>query len=168
MLFLCFGQNSWSCSKQDSVDSQSRKDPIIISSLQVVSGTARRPSFNIQHLLQSESVRMTRAAMTWLHVISLLVLCVRDSTSLFLPDSTELRQLLSRYQEETDRNSTGNTAGSRTRRAILWSDREEILQLHNKLRGNVYPTASDMEHMVRHVPLLQLLVLQSFLKVIKL
>uniref|UniRef100_A0A7N6AZ30 LCCL domain-containing protein n=1 Tax=Anabas testudineus TaxID=64144 RepID=A0A7N6AZ30_ANATE len=71
---------------------------------------------------------MTRTAMTWLHVISLLVLCVRNSASSFLPDSKELRKL--------------------SRRAILWSDREEILQLHNKLRGSVYPTASDMEYMV--------------------
>uniref|UniRef100_A0AAY4E5V8 LCCL domain-containing protein n=1 Tax=Denticeps clupeoides TaxID=299321 RepID=A0AAY4E5V8_9TELE len=36
----------------------------------------------------------------------------------------------------------------RSRRAISWSDREEILQLHNKLRGGVYPTASNMEYMV--------------------
>uniref|UniRef100_A0A7N8WIN5 Cysteine-rich secretory protein LCCL domain containing 2 n=1 Tax=Mastacembelus armatus TaxID=205130 RepID=A0A7N8WIN5_9TELE len=35
-----------------------------------------------------------------------------------------------------------------TRRAILWSDRDEIIQLHNKLRSEVYPTASNMEHMV--------------------
>uniref|UniRef100_A0A7N6B611 LCCL domain-containing protein n=1 Tax=Anabas testudineus TaxID=64144 RepID=A0A7N6B611_ANATE len=91
---------------------------------------------------------MTRTAMTWLHVISLLVLCVRNSASSFLPDSKELRKLLSSYQGETEQNSTSNTAGSRSRRAILWSDREEILQLHNKLRGSVYPTASDMEYMV--------------------
>uniref|UniRef100_A0A665W833 LCCL domain-containing protein n=1 Tax=Echeneis naucrates TaxID=173247 RepID=A0A665W833_ECHNA len=88
--------------------------------------------------------------MTWLTVLSssLLLLCIRDSGSLFLPDSKELRQLLSRYEKEIDRNSTGNTAGNRTRRAIRWSDREEIIQLHNKLRGGVYPTASNMEYMV--------------------
>uniref|UniRef100_A0A8C9Y541 Cysteine rich secretory protein LCCL domain containing 2 n=1 Tax=Sander lucioperca TaxID=283035 RepID=A0A8C9Y541_SANLU len=93
---------------------------------------------------------MTCAAMTWLPVLSLslLLLCVRDSASLFLPDSNELRQLLSRYEEEADQNGTRNTAGNRTRRAIRWSDREEILQLHNKLRGAVYPTASNMEYMV--------------------
>lgn len=96
--------------------------------------------------------------MTWLPVlsVSLLLLCVRDSASLFLPDSNELRQLLSRYEEEVDQNSTSNTAGSRTRRAIRWSDREEIVQLHNKLRGAVYPTSSNMEFMVRHVPVTQL------------
>lgn len=108
--------------------------------------------FQPRHL----GVRMTCAVMAWLPVLSLLLLCIRDSASLFLPDSKELRQLLSRYEEETDQNSTSNTAGNRTRRAIRWSDREEILQLHNKLRGSVYPTASNMENMVRHVPLTQL------------
>jgi len=80
-----------------------------------------------------------------------LVLCIRQSTGLVLPESKELRQLLSRYQEEVEVNSTGPSAGgsSRTRRAIRWSDREEILQLHNRLRGGVYPTASNMEYMVR-------------------
>lgn len=89
---------------------------------------------------------------TWLAVLSVLLLCVRDSASLFLPDSKELRQLLSRYEEDADQNGTSNAAGSRSRRAIRWSDREEILQLHNKLRAGVYPTASNMEHMVRHFP----------------
>ncbi|XP_053722429.1 cysteine-rich secretory protein LCCL domain-containing 2 [Synchiropus splendidus] len=70
------------------------------------------------------------------------LLCVRDASSLFLPDSKELRQLLSRYE------GGPNPSGNRTRRAIRWSDREEILLLHNKLRGSVYPTASNMEHMV--------------------
>lgn len=92
------------------------------------------------------------ATTTWLAVLSVLLLCVRDSASLFLPDSKELRRLLSRYEEEADQNGTSNVAGSRSRRAIRWSDREEILQLHNKLRGGVYPTASNMEHMVRHFP----------------
>lgn len=102
---------------------------------------------------------MTCIAETWLLVLSLVLFCVRDSATLFLPDSKELRQLLSRYEEEADHNSSNNTAGSRIRRAIRWSDREEILQLHNKLRAGVYPTASNMEYMVRHVPLPQLLFL---------
>lgn len=110
-------------------------------------------SHRVHCLLQSKP-RATCAAMTWLPVlsVSLLLLCVRDSASLFLPDSNELRQLLSRYEEEADRNATVEAGGSRTRRAIRWSDREEILQLHNKLRGGVYPTASNMEYMVRHHP----------------
>ncbi|KAM4592677.1 cysteine-rich secretory protein LCCL domain-containing 2 isoform 1-T2 [Odontesthes bonariensis] len=91
---------------------------------------------------------MTCAAATWLPILSLLLFCITDSSSLSLPDSKELRKLLSRYEQEADQKGTSNKAGNRTRRAILWSDREEILQLHNKLRGSVYPTASNMEYMV--------------------
>ncbi|MEQ2175243.1 Cysteine-rich secretory protein LCCL domain-containing 2 [Goodea atripinnis] len=91
---------------------------------------------------------MTHSASSCLLFLSLLVSCVTDSSSLFLPDSKELRNLLSRYEQEGDQNGISSTAGNRTRRAILWSDREEILQLHNKLRGSVYPTASNMEYMV--------------------
>ncbi|KAK6294559.1 hypothetical protein J4Q44_G00353890 [Coregonus suidteri] len=93
---------------------------------------------------------MTAAMPCWLSALTLaltlLVLSAREGAALFLPDSNELRQLLSRYQD--DQNSTDNTAGSRTRRAIQWTDRGELLQLHNKLRGGVYPTASNMEYMV--------------------
>lgn len=111
---------------------------------------------------------MTFVAMAWLPALCLslvfLLLCPRDLGALFLPDSKELRQLLSRYEdEEVDQSNTGNTTGSRTRRAIRWSDREEILQLHNKLRGEVYPTASNMEYMVRNTILSPLLYVKFFL-----
>ncbi|KAL7866401.1 hypothetical protein AOLI_G00142150 [Acnodon oligacanthus] len=78
--------------------------------------------------------------------IALLMLATRLASSLFLPDSPELRRLLSRYEDELEPNNTASA--SRVRRAIQWSDREEILALHNKLRGGVYPTASNMEYMV--------------------
>lgn len=91
---------------------------------------------------------MAPSASVWLLAAFLLV-CVTDTFSLFLPDSKELRELLSRHKQDADQSGVSSTAGNRTRRAILWSDREEILQLHNKLRGSVYPTASDMEYMVR-------------------
>ncbi|TRY87868.1 hypothetical protein DNTS_008920 [Danionella cerebrum] len=68
--------------------------------------------------------------------------------SLFLPDSLELRQIMQRYQDELESNGTNAVDHQRSRRAIEWSDREEILKLHNKLRGEVYPTASNMEYMV--------------------
>ncbi|KAG7473574.1 hypothetical protein MATL_G00097290 [Megalops atlanticus] len=87
-------------------------------------------------------------AMPWLAALPLLVLAAHHGAALFLPDSPELRKLLSRYQDEVDQNSTGSTGSGRVRRAIQWSDREEILQLHNKLRGRVYPPASNMEYMV--------------------
>lgn len=80
--------------------------------------------------------------------IALLFLGVSLAASLFLPNSLELRQLMQRYQEELEPNSTKPDAPVRTRRAIEWSDREEILKLHNKLRGEVYPTASNMEYMI--------------------
>ena len=110
---------------------------------------------------------MTCAAATWLPILSLLLSCVTDSSSLSLPDSKELRKLLSRYEQEADQKGTSNTAGNRTRRAILWSDREEILQLHNKLRGTVYPTASNMEYMVRHVPSIKLFISSLLILLIK-
>lgn len=91
---------------------------------------------------------MSCAAPAWL-LVPFLLLCVTGSSSLLLPDSEELRQLLSRYEGDVDPVGGGSASGSRTRRAIRWSDREEILQLHNKLRRGVYPTASDMEFMVR-------------------
>uniref|UniRef100_A0A3Q2DM17 Cysteine-rich secretory protein LCCL domain containing 2 n=1 Tax=Cyprinodon variegatus TaxID=28743 RepID=A0A3Q2DM17_CYPVA len=91
---------------------------------------------------------MTHTASSCLLFVSLLMNFVTDSSSVVLPDSKELRQLLSRYEQEANQNGISSIAGNRTRRAILWSDREEILQLHNKLRGNVYPTASNMEYMV--------------------
>lgn len=81
--------------------------------------------------------------------LALLLLATHLSSSLFLPDSPELRQLLSRYEDDLEANRTASASGSRVRRAIPWSDREEILLLHNKLRGAVYPTASNMEYMVR-------------------
>ncbi|CAB1418986.1 unnamed protein product [Pleuronectes platessa] len=91
---------------------------------------------------------MTTATTSWLPVLSILLMCAWDSASLHLPDSKELRQILSRYEEDADWNGTSNSAGGRTRRAVRWSDREEIIQLHNKLRAGVYPTASNMEYMV--------------------
>lgn len=78
--------------------------------------------------------------------LALLLSATHLSSSLFLPDSPELRRLLSRYDLEA--NLTASASGSRVRRAIPWSDREEILVLHNKLRGAVYPTASNMEYMI--------------------
>ncbi|XP_030621755.1 cysteine-rich secretory protein LCCL domain-containing 2 [Chanos chanos] len=86
--------------------------------------------------------------MSTLITLTLLVLAAMPAAALFLPDSKELRQLLSRYQDEMEHNSTTGAAAGRVRRAIPWADRDEILNLHNKLRGGVYPTASNMEYMV--------------------
>lgn len=69
-----------------------------------------------------------------------LVLLVCGAQGLFLPNVTHLAKLLSKYQQDEPH--------SRGRRAIPRSDKEEIVMLHNKLRGQVYPPASNMEYMV--------------------
>uniref|UniRef100_A0A8C0RPD9 Cysteine rich secretory protein LCCL domain containing 2 n=1 Tax=Canis lupus familiaris TaxID=9615 RepID=A0A8C0RPD9_CANLF len=68
-----------------------------------------------------------------------LVLLVCGAQGFFLPNVTHLEKLLSKYQQDKPH--------SRVRRAIPRSDKEEILMLHNKLRGQVYPPASNMEYM---------------------
>lgn len=108
--------------------------------------------YNIQksYPILNPSVTLTSRGMAYVVLLSLLMLSVEECASVFLPDSKELRALLSRYEEEAQHqgSSISNTSGNRTRRAIRWSDREEIIQLHNKLRSGVYPTASNMEYMV--------------------
>lgn len=69
-----------------------------------------------------------------------LLLLVCGAQGFFLPNVTHLEELLSKYQQDTPH--------SRVRRAIPRSDKEEILMLHNKLRGQVQPPASNMEYMV--------------------
>lgn len=74
-----------------------------------------------------------------------LVLLVCGAQGFFLPNVTHLEKLLSKYRQDEPH--------SRARRAIPRSDQEEILMLHNKLRGQVHPPASNMEHMVSlHTP----------------
>lgn len=68
-----------------------------------------------------------------------LVLLVCGAQGFFLPNVTHLEKMLSKYQQDRPH--------SRVRRAIPRADKEEILMLHNKLRGQVYPPASNMEHM---------------------
>ncbi|EPY76568.1 cysteine-rich secretory protein LCCL domain-containing 2 precursor [Camelus ferus] len=68
-----------------------------------------------------------------------LVLLVCGAQGFFLPNITHLEELLRKYQQDKPH--------SRVRRAIPRSDREEILMLHNQLRGQVSPPASNMEYM---------------------
>nr|XP_028595914.1 cysteine-rich secretory protein LCCL domain-containing 2 isoform X1 [Podarcis muralis] len=77
--------------------------------------------------------------LTWTVVPFGLLFLVHGIHCFFLPNATELESILSKYQEEEPH--------SRTKRAISRSDKEEILMLHNKLRGQVYPSASNMEYM---------------------
>ena len=69
-----------------------------------------------------------------------LVLLVCGARGFFLPNVTHLEKLLSKYQQDEPQ--------ARVRRAIPGADQEEILMLHNKLRGQVHPPASNMEYMV--------------------
>nr|XP_060508729.1 cysteine-rich secretory protein LCCL domain-containing 2 [Panthera onca] len=68
-----------------------------------------------------------------------LLLLVCGAQGFFLPNVTHLKELLGKYQQDKPH--------SRVRRAIPRSDKEEILMLHNKLRGQVHPPASNMEYM---------------------
>lgn len=61
--------------------------------------------------------------------------------SAVLDNSTGLESLLNRSEEWWQ-------ARSRGRRAISEGDMHLILDLHNKLRGQVHPPASNMEYMV--------------------
>lgn len=73
-----------------------------------------------------------------------LVLLLCGAQGFFLPNVTHLEKLLSKYQQDQPH--------SRARRAIPRADQEEILMLHNKLRGQVSPPASNMEYMVSARP----------------
>lgn len=63
-----------------------------------------------------------------------------------LPNSTGLESILDKYR---NRDEEWWRTRSRGRRAISQEDMHLIVDLHNKLRGQVYPPASNMEHMVR-------------------
>ncbi|XP_072513444.1 cysteine-rich secretory protein LCCL domain-containing 1 [Salminus brasiliensis] len=59
-------------------------------------------------------------------------------------NSTDLSLLLEKYMDEDEDGVTKQ----RGKRAISSSDMQAILDLHNKLRAQVYPPASNMEYMV--------------------
>ncbi|KAL7840863.1 hypothetical protein AOLI_G00261860, partial [Acnodon oligacanthus] len=58
-------------------------------------------------------------------------------------NSTDLSALLEKYMDEDE----DREMKLRRKRAISSSDMQAILDLHNKLRAQVYPPASNMEHM---------------------
>ncbi|XP_048402931.1 cysteine-rich secretory protein LCCL domain-containing 2 [Stegostoma tigrinum] len=63
-----------------------------------------------------------------------LIALVQDSSCRNLPNATHFERLLKNFH-------------SRAKRSISQIDRDEILQLHNHLRGEVYPSSSNMEYM---------------------
>lgn len=81
----------------------------------------------------------------WFRGVALLLLFQVATPMAMLPNSTSWEQILDKYLDEE-----GNwwEAKHRGKRAISDSDAQLILDLHNKLRGQVYPPASNMEYMV--------------------
>uniref|UniRef100_A0A8C8S412 Cysteine rich secretory protein LCCL domain containing 2 n=1 Tax=Pelusios castaneus TaxID=367368 RepID=A0A8C8S412_9SAUR len=73
-------------------------------------------------------------ALSWFLLLGCLLVLMHETQCFFLPNGTHLESILNKYH-------------SRPKRAIARSDKEEILSLHNKLRGQVYPSASNMEYM---------------------
>ncbi|MGH0124968.1 UNVERIFIED_CONTAM: hypothetical protein FKN15_005519 [Acipenser sinensis] len=61
-----------------------------------------------------------------------------------ISNSTRLESLLEKYMEKDEEWWISKQRG---KRAITESDMQVILDLHNKLRGQVYPSASNMEYM---------------------
>ncbi|KAK2530123.1 Crispld2 [Columba guinea] len=78
-------------------------------------------------------------ALPWILPLGCVLFLAQAAECFVLSNSSHLERILSKYQD-------GETH-SRSKRAILFSDRQEILMLHNKLRGQVYPAASNMEYM---------------------
>lgn len=69
------------------------------------------------------------------------------SSYLVVPNATLLEKLLEKYMDE---DGVWWITKQRGERAITDNDMQSILDLHNKLRkSEVYPTASNMEYMVR-------------------
>lgn len=81
----------------------------------------------------------------WLRGVSLLLLLQTTTSMVMLPNSTGWEQILDKYLDEQ---GDWWEAKHRGKRAITDSDAQLILDLHNKLRGQVYPPASNMEYMV--------------------
>uniref|UniRef100_A0A671MWS8 Cysteine-rich secretory protein LCCL domain containing 1a n=1 Tax=Sinocyclocheilus anshuiensis TaxID=1608454 RepID=A0A671MWS8_9TELE len=76
----------------------------------------------------------------------LSVLLVTQSVfAMVLFNATDLGILLEKYLDD---DGDWMVERQRSKRAITASDMQAILDLHNKLRGQVYPPASNMEYMV--------------------
>lgn len=82
---------------------------------------------------------------SWVRAASLLLYLTQTALSMVLTNSTRLESILDKYR---DKDEEWWRARPRGRRAISEGDMHLILDLHNKLRGQVYPPASNMEYMV--------------------
>lgn len=91
------------------------------------------------------STMMKHPSECWMRGTALLLLLQAAVSVVMLPNSTGWERILDKYLDEE-----GDWWGAKQRgkRAISDSDAQLILDLHNKLRGQVYPPASNMEYMV--------------------
>lgn len=96
-----------------------------------------------EEILRSFIMKCT--AREWLRVTTLLFMA-RAVPAMVVPNATLLEKLLEKYMDE---DGEWWMAKQRGKRAITDNDMQSILDLHNKLRSQVYPTASNMEYMVR-------------------
>lgn len=76
----------------------------------------------------------------------LLLIFIQSAFAMFIPNGTHLEAMMEKYMDKED---SWWESRPRGKRAISHSDMQLILDLHNKLRGQVYPPASNMEYMVR-------------------
>ncbi|XP_056246436.1 cysteine-rich secretory protein LCCL domain-containing 1-like [Seriola aureovittata] len=81
----------------------------------------------------------------WVRAASLFLCLTQTVLAMVLTNSTRLESILDRYR---DKDEEWWRARPRGKRAISEGDMHLILDLHNKLRGQVHPPASNMEYMV--------------------
>lgn len=81
----------------------------------------------------------------WVRAAGLFLCLSQNLLAAVLTNSTPLEPVLDKYR---DRGEELWQVKSRGKRAISEADMHLILDLHNKLRGQVYPPASNMEYMV--------------------
>lgn len=81
----------------------------------------------------------------WIRAAGLLLCLTQSVLGVVLNSSMPLQSILDKYW---DKDEDWWHARPRGRRAISEGDMHLIVDLHNKLRGQVHPPASNMEHMV--------------------
>lgn len=81
----------------------------------------------------------------WVRAASLVLCLTQTVLAMVLTNSTRLESILDKYRDKAEE---WWRARSRGKRAISEGDMHLILDLHNKLRGQVHPPASNMEYMV--------------------
>ncbi|KAJ8272646.1 hypothetical protein GJAV_G00091750 [Gymnothorax javanicus] len=81
----------------------------------------------------------------WQSRLAALLFIYETVIAMVIPNSTHWEAILEKYLDE---DGEWEVPKQRGRRSITESDMHLILDLHNKLRGQVYPQAANMEYMV--------------------